>query len=228
MTEKSITRLKAPKRITTGGEWVRTEEATLSEINANRAVLRALAEAHCPKEGRILAAVYLIKSGYWLWHVTERLTRQEVQRERRSMAAMEYSTMIENGSNPTDAWEHCFSVLLEKDDQDVHPQPSQTRVYRYGDPAAGYRNHSIDDISDDPPHGVFSSCGSCRLTYFVSHPVMSFAAGKAIETRAKHPVVVHPGRVVVVHPEDQSAKDTRPVYGFDPPWRPSAWRIVEP
>jgi hypothetical protein len=91
------------------------EEEVLRELTHNRRRFRALAQACCPKDRRILGAVYPMIGGYWLWHLDERMTFEQAKREALAMAAIEYDTAIESGMDSQEAWD---LVLPDSDDVD--------------------------------------------------------------------------------------------------------------
>lgn len=65
----------------TAGEYFARQDEARHYITQNRRRLRPLTEGRCPADNRLLAAVYRLRDGFWLWRVGERQTREQVQRD---------------------------------------------------------------------------------------------------------------------------------------------------
>lgn len=191
------------------------------QLRRNRKQMRALAEARCPNDSRLLGAVYRLPDGYWLWHVGERMTPEQEHHERLAMAALEYDTLVEHGTDAAEAWD---MVLPDPDSSDTEPRAGYSdHLIPLGDPAKTYASTTVDQLRTRLPGNEFCTCGTCRRTYIINYVVMQYAAGQAIHTRTRKPVIVHPGRVV---PVDASNATDGPAYGIQHPWRPTPWTIL--
>lgn len=207
----------------TAGEWFARCAEARRYINQNRRSLRTFAEGRCPKDNRLLAAVYGLPDGFWLWRVGERLTREQVLREVLERAVMELETLAEHGEDSEELRE--FLADPEGKLGEVKHDTLPAGVVPLGDPLHAYHSLSLEQLRDRMPSGDFSSCGSCRRTYVADYDVLQWAAGQAIETRSRRPVTVLLSRVVQVAP-DRELLDG-PVFGVAPPhWQATPWSTV--
>lgn len=211
--------------MSTAGEYFARQREARRYITQNRHRLRPLAEGRCPSDSRLLAAVYHLRDGFWLWRVGERRTREQVQREVFEMAAMEYETMAEDGDDSADLDE--LVAGAEERVADLYHDQFPAEVDPLGDPVQTYHSLSREQLLDRMPSGAFGSCGRCRRTYVVDRAGLQWAAGQAIETRSRRPTTVLLARVVLVR-EDEELLDG-PVFGVVPPqWQAMPWHMVPP
>lgn len=181
---------------------------------------RALAQACCPKDRRVLGAVYPMTGGYWLWHLDERMTFEQAKHEALAMAAIEYDTAIESGLDSQEAWD---LVLPDSDHVDrIRHLPQGERVrFLSEDCLQFYQSSSLEEHRVRLERGEFATCPGCKLTYLIHYGAMAYAAGWAVHTQSSKPVIVHPGRRVEVG-WDYSGL----AFGLDRPWRPMPWTII--
>ncbi|MDQ0686269.1 hypothetical protein QFZ56_005232 [Streptomyces achromogenes] len=209
----------------TAGEWLEVQSAALKYITENRKKLAALAEARCPHDGRLLAAIYPVGGSSWEWRVGEHLTREQVVRERLAMAAMEYEALVESGTHPEEAWEGTLGLASAHDLGDRVPTSPPTVTGPYTVSPREHDPVELARLRDDLPRGDFASCVKCRRTFMIQTPVMIYAAGYGLMRRSGKPIIVHPGRMNPVRPGERVPEGVQ-VYGFEPPWYPSPWRII--
>lgn len=209
----------------TAGEYFARQREARRYITQNRHRLRPLAEGRCPTDSRLLAAVYRLRDGFWLWRVGERQTREQVRREVFEMAAMEYETLVEHGDDTADLSE--LVAGAEERATDLYHDQFPAEVDPLGDPVQTYHLLSLEQLRDRMPSGDFGSCGRCRQTYIVDHTSLAWATGQAIETRSRRPITVLLARVVLVK-EDEELLDG-PVFGVvSPHWQAAPWRMLSP
>jgi hypothetical protein len=211
------------KQMLTAGEQVARRAEVRRYINQNRHRLRPLAEGRCTEDNRLLAAVYRLHDGFWLWRVGERLTREQVLREVLENAVMELETLAEHGEDSAELRE----LLADPEGRlgEVKHDTFPAEVDPLGDPLHAYHSLSLEQLRDRMPSGAFSSCGGCRRTYVADPAVLLWAAGQAIETRPRRPVTVLLARVVQVRPNEKLLEG--PVFGVVPPhWQAIPWGMV--
>jgi hypothetical protein len=207
----------------TAGEYTARHAEVRRYINQNRHRLRPLAEGRCTEDNRLLAAVYRLPDGFWLWRVGERLTREQVLREVLWNAATELETMTEHGEDSAELRE----LLTDSEGRfgDVKHDTFPADVDPLGDPLQVYHSLSLEQLRDRMPSGAFSSCGGCRRTYVVDHAVLQWATGQAIETHSRRPVTVLLARVVLVRSNEKLLGG--PVFSVVPPhWQAMPWHMV--
>lgn len=150
------------------------------------------------------------------------MSPEEVSREAREMAVLEYETVVENGMGRHEAWNAIVVPVGEGG-----PATSKTwasHVGPLGDPVECYQSHTFDQIAARLASGDFASCGRCRRTYVVDHAVMQYATGLYLSDRRRtQPVVVHPGRKVLAgsDPALEGAQE----YGLIHPWQLGPWTL---
>lgn len=211
------------KQILTAGEWFARHAEVRRYITQSRHHLRPLAEGRCAEDNRLLAAVYRLHDGFWLWRVGERRTREQVWREVLENAVMELETLAENGEDSAELRE----LLADPEGRlgEVKHDTFPPEVDSLGDPLCAYHSMSLEQVRDRMPSGAFSSCGGCRRTYVADPTVLLWAAGQTIETRSRRPVTVLLARVVQVRPNEKLLDG--PVFGAVPPhWQAMPWRMV--
>lgn len=191
------------------------------ELARGRRRFRALAQACCPKDGHVLGTVYWMTDGCWLTHLHERLTREQAFREIVVMESMERDTAVADMVSPG-PWQP------ETPDEDHIDRIRRDWHGYHLVPLAGpqhlYESLSLDQLRArlvNRPGNAFATCPRCKLTYVISYTVMGYAAGRAMHLRSTKPVIVHPGRQIVVGPLDSG-----PAFGVSPSWRPGPWTIL--
>ena len=183
----------------------------------------ALAKACCPgKDGQVLGAVYRMTDECWLTHLRERLTRVQAFREIVVMESMEHATAVEVGAAPPGPWQP------ETPDDDhvgrVRRNWRGDKLVPLGDPLRLYESLPFEQLRArraSLPGNAFATCPDCKATYVIDYTVMAWAAGRALSLRPAKPVIVYPGRHVVVGPLDSGL-----AFGFSPSWRPGPWAIL--
>lgn len=214
---------RSGEQMPTAGEWFARCAEARRYINQNRRRPRPLAEGRCPGDNRLLAAVYRLRDGFWLWQVGERLTREQVWREVLEHAVMELETLAEHGEDSVELRE--FLADPEEKLGEVKHDTLPAEVVPLGDPLRAYHSLSLEQLRARMPSGDFSSCGNCRRTYVADYAVLLWAAVQAIETRSRRPVIVLLSRVVQVGPDEELLDG--PVFGVVPPhWQAMPWRVV--
>lgn len=207
--------------MTTAGEFIKRLDEVRQHIELHKKSLRALAEARCPSDGRLLGAVFQLPDGCWLWCVGERMAPEEMSREALQMAVLEYGTVVEHGTGREEAWDSIVEPVSEGS-----PPASQTwpsRTCPLGDPVECYRSHTFDQLVARLANGDFASCGRCRRTYVVDHTVMQYAAGLYLSSRRTRSVLVHPGRKIPAG-SDPAMEGTQE-YGVIQPWQLGPWTL---
>jgi hypothetical protein len=189
------------------------------ELAHDRRRFRALAQACCPKDGHILGTAYWMTDGCWLTHLHERLTREQAFREIVIMESMERDTAVGIGVVSPGPWQP------ETPDEDhIDRIRRDWRGYKLvplWDPLQVYQSSSPEQLRAGLPGPDFATCSRCKLTYHVDYRVMAYASGRAIHRRSPKPVIVHPGRVIMVGPDDPG-----PAFGIVNSWRPTPWIIL--
>lgn len=206
---------------TIAGEFFDRLDEVRQHIELHKKSLRALAEARCPSDGRLLGAVFQLPDGCWLWCTGERMAPEEMSREVLKLAVLEYETAVEYGMGREEAWNSFVKPASEGS-----PPASQTwssNVRPLGDPVECYRSHTLDQLVARLADGDFASCGRCRRTYVVDHAVMQYAAGLYLSSGRTRPVVLHPGRKLLAG-SDPALKDAQK-YGLTHPWQMGPWTL---
>lgn len=206
---------------TTAGEFHDRLDEVRQYIELHKQSLRALAEARCPSDGRLLGAVYQLPDGYWLWVAGERMSPGEMGREMLEMAVLEYETAVEHGVEREEAWNSIVVPAGEGGPQGSQTWPSS--VGRLAPPVDCYQTHTFDQLVARMANGDFASCGRCRRTYVVDHTVMQYAAGLYISSRRTRPVVLHPGRKILAGTDPALAGTHE--YGLNHPWQLGPWTL---
>jgi hypothetical protein len=201
---------------------IQRELARDRQLARDRRRFQALAQACCPKDGHVLGTVYRMTDGCWLTHLCERLTREQSFREIVIMESMEHEAAVEIGIVSPGPWQP------ETPDEDhVDRIRRDWRSYMLvllEDPLRLYDSLSLEQLCArlaGLPGNDFATCLRCKLTYVIDYTVMTWATGRALHLRSAKPVIVHPGRQVVVGPLDSG-----PAFGFSPSWRPGPWTIL--
>jgi hypothetical protein len=205
----------------TAGEFFDRLDEVRRHIELHKKSLRALAEARCPSDGRLLGAVYQFPDGCWLWTVGERMAPEEMSREVLEMAVLEYEAAVEHGTGREEAWDSIVIPAGEGSPPGSQTWPSS--VGPLGDPVECYRSHTFDQLVARLANGDFASCGRCRRTYVVDHAVMHYAAGLYLSSGRTRPVLLHPGRKVVAG-SDPALERTQE-YGLTHPWQLGPWTL---
>jgi hypothetical protein len=201
---------------------IRQELARDRELPRDRRRFRELAQACCPKDRRVLGTVYWMTDGCWLKHFPQHLTREEAFREIVIMESMEHETAVEVGMVSPGPWE---PEVPDEDHIDrVRRGGRSDQLVPIEDPLHFYESLSLEQLRArllDQPGNDFATCPGCKVTYVIDYTVMAYAAGRAMHLRSSKPVIVHPGRQIVVGP-----RDSGPAFGYTPSWRPGPWEIL--
>jgi len=192
------------------------------ELTRDRRRFRALAQACCPKDGHVLGTAYWMTDGCWLTHLHERLTREQAFREIVVMESMEHDTAVEVGMVSPGPWqpETPNEDHIDRIRRDWHGY----QLVPLEGPLHLYESLSLEELRARlvrRPGNAFATCPDCKLTYVINYTVMAYAAGRAMHLQSTKPVIVHPGRQIVVGPLDSS-----PAFGISPSWRPGPWAIL--
>jgi hypothetical protein len=149
------------------------------------------------------------------------MSPEEVSREVREMAVLEYETAVENGMGRQEAWAAIVELAGEAGPAASLSWASQ--LAPLGDPVECYRTHTFDQIAARLASGDFASCGRCRRTYVVDHAVMRYAAGLYLSDGRARPVLVYPGRKVLAgsDPALEGAQE----YGLIDSWQLGPWAL---
>jgi hypothetical protein len=206
---------------TAAGEFFDRMDEVRRYIKLHKKSLRALAEARCPSDGRLLGAVYQFPDHCWFWTAGQRMSPEEMSREVLGMAALEYETALETGMGRQEAWDAIIVPAGEAGPAASQTWPSHVRPL--GDPVECYRTYTFAQIAARLADGEFASCGRCRRTYVVDHAAMQFAAGLYLSEDRSRPVVVHPGRKVLAG-SDPTLEGTQ-AYGLTHSWQLGPWTL---
>jgi hypothetical protein len=205
----------------TAGEFFARLDEVKQRINLHRKELRALAEARCPHDNRLLGAVYQFPDRCYLWTAGERMTPEQMYREVLEMAVLEYETAVEDGANRQEAWTAIVGAAADAPPRGAATWPP--RVNPLGDPLDALRSLTFEKLATRLADGEFASCGSCRRTYVVDYAVMQYAAGLFLSQGRIRPVVVQPGRVAVAGTEP--ALEGSQEYGLIHSWQVGPWTV---
>jgi hypothetical protein len=150
------------------------------------------------------------------------LTPEQAFREIVIMESMEHDTAIEVGMVSPGPWQP------ETPDEDHIDRVRRTgrgdRLVPLEDPLHLYESLTFEQLRErqvSRPGNAFAMCSRCKLTYVIDYMVMAYAAGRAMHLRSTKPVIVHPGRQIIV-----DLLDSGPAFGFSPSWRPGPWAIL--
>jgi hypothetical protein len=147
------------------------------------------------------------------------LTRVQAVREIVFMESMEHDTAVEAGMVPPGPW-HPEAPDEDHIDRVRHAWRGY-KLVPIKEPLQAYRSSSPERLRGGLPGSDFATCPHCKLTYHIDYLVMAYAAGRAIHKRSSKPVIVHPGRVMAVGPDDPG-----PAFGITNSWRPTPWVIL--
>lgn len=211
-------------------EWVARHEEVQRLLSADRRSFRALAEARCAKDSRLLGAAYRMRDGIWLWYRGQRLTPEEAQRESHANAAAEFEALTEDGFSQQEAWEMTLGIV----EGESFCSPTRSAYDSQGVVNLGsqafmktcYLESSLADIRkvDRVLRGEFSSCPRCRLTYIIEYSAMSYASGKSIVDRSRSAIIITPGRVVPSGAKPQYNAALH--YGMIHSWQATPWMLI--
>jgi hypothetical protein len=154
--------------------------------------------------------------GYWLWHVGERWTPDQVRHEIAEITVMDYETAIAGGTDPGTAADFVGSAGADAGPvrSDQHPAGVQSLGENL---AEAFRATTLDQVLTRMANGPFATCGKCRNTYVVDIAVMQYATGQAIDRQMSRPVKVLPGRVVLAG--TRADLEGEQAYGLMKPWQ---------
>lgn len=170
----------------------RREIEVSNYLRANRKRLRPVVDARCRNDGRLLAAVFPLRDEFWVWHLGERYSPEQWQKE----------TEILTNAEPDDPKEEIAVTGGGDANRSLMDTPAMNHmrtfpdgIFQLRDPAGIYRSHTLEQILTAYPSGCYSSCIKCRVTYVIDPLAVGYATGQCVVNRSRERNLIYPARV---------------------------------